>query len=110
MRQVAHRGLHLGYIHSELTVGRELERSLVFKVVELKRHALAVRLIYTEAKCAEGGSEEGGVKLPLGVLAGGQQIFIQHVLQHEQAANIRLRFFDRAIEFLQFLSGSRLPY
>ena len=75
--EVAHAGLHFGDVDGEGAVGIDDEGALVGEVVELQRHALAVRLGDAEAHRAEGGGQEGGVELALVVRAVHQLVVVQ---------------------------------
>ncbi len=105
MREVAHGGLHLRHIDGERAVGVDGESALVQEIIELQRHALAVRFGDAEAHGAECGREIRGVEL---ALVGGaihrHQLVVVEVLQHEEAGDIGLGLFDGAVEFLQFLA------
>ncbi len=101
--QVADRAAFtLAEIHGECAIGLGDECAFVGQVIELQRHAFAVRFGETEAERAEGGGQEGGVELALG---GGRvrQPVVEKVLQHEQAGDVGLGLFDGAVELLQFL-------
>ena len=65
MRQVADRAFDLGEIHGERAVGIGYKGALIGQVVELQRHAFAVRFGEAEAKRAECRGEKRGVELAL---------------------------------------------
>ena len=62
--QVAHRSFDLGRIDCEGAVRLGHERAFVGEVIELQRHALAVRFMHAKAQGAEAGGEERGVERP----------------------------------------------
>ena len=116
MSQIPHSLLEFFYIQPKRAVLVCSHRALVHQVIELDRHAFAVSIIQSETQSAEHRCQIGRIKLPLRRVIRWQQLreshcrgMIHHVLQREQAGNVGLRFFNRAVQLLQFVPGCGIP-
>ena len=85
--------------------GLRHKRAFVRQVIELQRHALAVRLMHAEAQRAELTTRETSCRADFSACR--QQLVIEQILEHEQAGHIRLGLFDRRMQFLQRLAARR---
>jgi hypothetical protein len=106
-RQRRDRVADLRAVHGEGAVLLHLERAGVEQVIHLDRDAAAVRLVDAEADRSERRREERRVHRP-----GDRRIellLVGELAKRPQARDVRLRFLDRAVGFLQLLPHRRLP-
>src|SRR2546425_81051 len=102
--EVPHGRLDLREIDRESPIAVGYECAPLPQIVELQRHTLSVRLMQAKAEGSESGRQEAGIELSFRIRPARQQLVVEHVLQHEQARDIRLGFLDGAVELLDLLA------
>ncbi len=105
-RQAGDAVLDFGEVHGERAVRLRDEPALVEQIVQLDGDAFAVRLIHAEANGAERRRQIRRVERALERLR--QHALVDQVLDREQPGDVRLRFLEKAVRLLQFLTDGGL--